>query len=61
MPSSLPEEPSIVPPPVNRPVGRPRKNRIPNTGSDQKRKNKCGRCNEYGRHNKRTCTKAIKE
>lgn len=51
-----PKELSVLPPMYKRQPGRPRNKRIPNTGSEMKRKIVCGNCNESSRHNKRTCT-----
>ncbi|XP_012832642.1 PREDICTED: uncharacterized protein LOC105953518 [Erythranthe guttata] len=49
----------VGPPDYHTRRGRPRVKRIPSRGEHIARKMKCGRCNEYGHHNKKTCTKRI--
>ncbi|XP_012854412.1 PREDICTED: uncharacterized protein LOC105973918 [Erythranthe guttata] len=53
------EQPAIGPPVCQTRRGRPKKKRIPSRGENIKKKIKCGRCNEIGHHNKKTCNKAI--
>ncbi|KAK1431840.1 hypothetical protein QVD17_08555 [Tagetes erecta] len=52
-------EEKIYPPNIKRPPGRPRKNRI-KPGDEQKKRHKCGRCGEYGHHQK-TCKNAASQ
>ncbi|OVA05677.1 hypothetical protein BVC80_263g1 [Macleaya cordata] len=50
---------TIEPPDTRKGPGRPRVNRIPNTGSSSKRARLCSRCRTYGHHNRSTCAAEI--
>ena len=47
----------MLPPKTRRPIGRPRKVRIP-SGGEGKRTSRCSQCGQYG-HNHKTCKRPI--
>ncbi|XP_028101818.1 uncharacterized protein LOC114301104 [Camellia sinensis] len=49
---------AIYPPTVKRSPGRPKKNRIPSRGEKLKQI-RCGRCDKFGSHNKKSCNEPI--
>ncbi|XP_028115507.1 uncharacterized protein LOC114313323 [Camellia sinensis] len=53
-----PTDYTIYPPTVKRPLGRPKKNRIPSRGEKLKQI-RCGRCDKLGSHNRKSCKEPI--
>lgn len=57
-PVATPTDYLIAPPVVKRPLGRPKRKRIPSRGEVVQRI-RCGRCGKMGNHNRKTCKEPI--